>query len=165
MALATTVETVVDVPREQAFLGIMPIDLSTIFIGFGPLPAVTGVTDQTGDWDAAGQTRSVMLSDGSSAREKLTGYKSPGYFSYTVSDFTGVLRFLTTSADGEWWFERVSGTRTHIKWRYAYNPRNVTTAPLLWFIVNVLWRGYMRKALALSKRQIESKAHTEKSNE
>jgi hypothetical protein len=26
--------------------------------------------------------------------------------------------------------------------RYAYNPRNVVTTPLLWLIVNVLWRGY-----------------------
>jgi YD repeat-containing protein len=162
MALATTVETIVDVPRKQAFLGIMPIDLSSIFTGFGPLPAVTGVTDQTGDWDAAGQTRSVTLADGSSAREKLTGYKSPEYFSYTVSGFTGVLRFLTTSADGEWWFETVSEAKTHIKWRYAYNPRNVITVPLLWFIVNVLWRGYMRKALSLSKCQIE-KARAEES--
>jgi hypothetical protein len=157
-SLATTVETAVDAPREQAFSTIASIDVSTIFTGYGPLPAVTGVLDQVGEWDAAGQTRSVTLSDGSSARERLTGYKSPGYFSYTVSGFTGVLRFLTTSADGEWWFEPVSETKTHIKWRYAYDPRNAIAVPLLWFIVNVLWRGYMRKALSLSKCQIEANA-------
>lgn len=76
-SLATTVETIIDVPKEQAFCGIMPIDLSSIFTGFGPLPAVTGVTDQVGGWDAAGQTRSVTLSDGSSAKEEITGYKNP----------------------------------------------------------------------------------------
>jgi hypothetical protein len=89
-------------------------------------------------------------------------YEHPQYFSYTVSELTGVLRFLTTSADGEWWFEPVSEAKTYIKWRYAYHPRNVVTTPLLWLIVNVLWRGYMRKALALSKRQVESKAQAEK---
>jgi hypothetical protein len=77
--LATTVETIIDVPREQAFLGIVPIDLSSIFTGFGPLPAVTGVTDQAGGWDAVDQTRSVMLSDGSSAKEVIAEYKHPQY--------------------------------------------------------------------------------------
>lgn len=166
-SLATTVETIIDVPRERAFWGIVPIDLRSIFTGFGPLPAVTGITDQVGNWDAVGQTRSVTLSDGSSAREGITGYKNPQYFSYTVSGFTGVFRFLTTSANGEWWFEPVSESRTHIKWRYAYHSRNVAAIPLLWFIVNVLWRGYMKKALSLSKRQIESdiaqQTRTEKS--
>lgn len=154
--LATTVEAVIEVPRERAFLGIMPIDLSSIFTGFGPLPAVTGVTDQAGGWDAAGQTRTITLSDGSSAKEVITEYKHPHYFSYTVSGFTGVLRFITTSANGEWWFEPISEDRTHIRWRYAYKSRNVIVTPLLWFIVNVLWKGYMEKALSLSKRQIES---------
>jgi hypothetical protein len=162
-SFTTTIETVFDVPREQAFSGIIPIDLSSIFTGFGPLPAVTGVTDQVGGWDAVGQTRSVTLSDGSSAKEEITGYKHPQYFSYTVSGFTGVLRFITTSANGEWWFEPVPEAKTLVKWRYAYHPCNVVTTPLLWFIVNVLWRGYMKKALSLSKRQIESKARAEKS--
>jgi hypothetical protein len=81
-------------------------------------------------------------------------YWTSNYFSYTVSGFTGVFRFITTSANGEWWFEPVSA-KTHIKWRYAYSPRNVAAIPLLWFTVNVLWRGYMKKALSLSKRQIE----------
>lgn len=155
-SLATTVETIVNAPRERAFSGIVPIDLSSIFTGFGPLPAVTGVTDQAGGWDAVGQTRSVTLSDGSSAKEEITGYENPHYFSYTVSGLTGVFRFITTSANGEWWFEPVSEVETHIKWRYAYNSRSVVAIPLLWFIVNVLWRGYMKSALSLSKRQIES---------
>jgi hypothetical protein len=157
-SLATTVETIIDVPREQAFWGIVPIDLNSIFTGFGPLPAVTGVTDQVGDWDTVGQIRSVTLSDGSSAKEELTEYKNPRYFGYTVSGFTGVFRLITTSANGEWWFQPVSEAKTHIKWRYAFSSRNMAAIPLLWLIVNVLWRGYMKKALSLSKRQIEPHA-------
>ena len=153
--LATTVETTVDAPREQAFSTIAAIDLTSIFVGYGPLPAVTGVSHQAGDWDGAGQTRSVSLSDGSSAREGLTEYRHPEYFSYTLTGFTNALRFLVTAAHGEWWFEPVSAVKTHIRWRYAFQPRNVITAPLLWFVVAVLWRGYMEKALSLSKRQVE----------
>jgi hypothetical protein len=45
------------VDRDSTFCFIAPIDLTTIFRGYGPLPAVVGTTDQTGAWDAAGQSR------------------------------------------------------------------------------------------------------------
>ena len=99
----------------------------------------------------------VILSDGSSANELLTKYEYPRYFSYTVSGFSGVLRSLTTSAKGEWWFENNPALNiTHVKWRYAFKMRSLLSAPMLWFVANVLWRGYMHKALMLSKFQIES---------
>jgi hypothetical protein len=34
----------------------------------------------------------------------------------------------------------------------------VFAALILWLITNILWRGYMRKALMLSKAQIENGA-------
>jgi hypothetical protein len=41
------------VDRDTTFCFIAPIDLTTIFRGYGPLPAVVGSIDQTGAWDAA----------------------------------------------------------------------------------------------------------------
>jgi len=158
ISFPATVEVSVKAPQAVAFNHIVPIDLTTIFTGFGPLPAVTGTTNQVGAWDAAGQTRTVNLSDGSSASESLNKYQHPNYFSYTVSGFTGALRFLTTSADGEWWFSSNASGQTHIKWRYAFNARSFLAAPILWFIANFLWRGYMRKALQLSAAQVERNA-------
>ena len=156
-ALSATVEADVKANQSAAFEHIVPVDLASIFTGYGPLPAVTGTQDHTGGWDAAGQTRTVLLSDGSSAQELLTRYDYPHYFSYTVSGFTGVLRWLTTSANGEWWFNRDgSSGKTQIKWRYAFNARSIVAAPVLWLIANLLWRGYMNKALALAKLQVES---------
>jgi hypothetical protein len=146
------------VSREVAFERIAPIDLTTIFAGYGPLPAVTGVEEQTGAWDAAGQTRTVLLSDGSSARESLTNYEHPHYFGYTVSEFTGTLGLLASSATGEWWFIGVGPDRTRIKWRYTFNAKSAFAAPILWIITHVLWRGYMRSALKLSVQQLEDKA-------
>lgn len=154
-SLAATVEALIDASREQAFSTIASIDLTSIFTGYGPLPAVTGVCDQVGGWDNAGQTRSIALSDGSSASEGLTKYRYPEYFSYTLSGFTNVLRFLTTVAHGEWWFEPVSEARTRIRWRYTFVARNAVFLPLLWLTTNVLWRGYMKRALSLAARQIQ----------
>ena len=157
-SLSAIVEVEVKANQSAAFEHIVPIDLTSIFTGYGPLPAVTGIQNQVGAWDAVGQTRTVHLSDGSSAQELLTKYEHPHYFSYTVSGFTGTLRFLTTSANGEWWFGGAASGRTHIKWRYAFNARSVFAVPVLWFIANVLWRGYMRKALLRAQEHVESNA-------
>ena len=154
-SVAATVEALIDAPREQAFSTIASIDLTSIFAGYGPLPAVIGVFNQVGGWGSAGQTRSVALSDGSSANEGLNEYRYPEYLSYTLSGLTNVLQFLTTDAHGEWGFDPVSEARTRVRWRYAFESRNVATLPLLWFTTNVLWRGYMKRALALSVRQIQ----------
>lgn len=156
--LSTTVQTTVTANQAAAFEHIVPIDLTSIFTGYGPLPSVTGTQNQVGAWDTAGQTRTVHFSDRSAAQERLTQYEHPGYFSYTVSNFTSLLRFLTTSANGEWWFSVGTSGQTEIKWRYEFHARSVFVAPVLWLIVNILWRNYMYQALQLSKAQIENTA-------
>lgn len=155
---AAEVQTTIEAPAEKAFEHIVPIDLTSIFTGYGPLPAVTGTQHQTGGWNAAGQTRTVLLSDGSSAQEALTAYEYPARFAYTVSGFTGVLRFFTREAHGEWWFERASGKEaTTVRWRYEFVSRAKFLEPLVCLITQRLWRGYMRKALNLSKAQVEAR--------
>jgi hypothetical protein len=158
-SFSAIVETEIAETQAAVFEYIVPIDLSLIFTGYGPLPSVNGVQNQTGGWNKAGQTRTVTLSDGSTARELLTKYDRPDYFSYTVSDFSGILRFLTTSANGEWWFEtNPSSMATSVKWSYAFSSRSLFVAPVLWFITSFLWRGYMHKAIKLCKYKIEKKA-------
>jgi hypothetical protein len=151
------VEITIAAPLEAVFEWIVPIDLTSIFTGYGPLPAIIGTRDQTGGWDAVGQTRTVLLSDGSSASEGLTAYHYPNYFAYTVKDFTGVLRHLAREAHGQWWFDHSADDKaTSIRWRYEFVSLSPLLSPLVSFITTVLWRGYMGKALQLSKAQIES---------
>lgn len=155
-SISTTVNTEVNSQLETTFAYIVPIDLSSIFIGYGPLPAVVSSENQVGAWDEVGQTRTVHLSDGSQAKELLTGYEYPIYFSYTVHDFTGSLRFLAKSAHGEWWFETQPDTqKVKIKWRYEFQPKSKLSKPALWLINRFFWQGYMKQALELSKQQVE----------
>jgi hypothetical protein len=157
-SFSVTVQIEVAASQIETFEHIVPIDLASIFKGYGPLPAVKSTQNQTGAWNAVGQTRAVILSDGSSAQELLTKYEHPHYFSYTVRDFSGVLRFLATSAHGEWWFDSHSSRRgTHIRWCYSLNTKSIFTAPILWFIANFLWRGYMQNVVMLCKQQVERK--------
>ncbi|HEX5738315.1 MAG TPA: SRPBCC family protein, partial [Hydrogenophaga sp.] len=107
-------------------------------------------------WDAAGRSRTVVFSDGSSATESLTGYDFPHGFTYRITGFTGVLRYLASEAKGQWWFE--SGARagtTSVRWRYEFVSRHQWLRPLVSLFTRHLWRGYMQRALHLSKNQVE----------
>ena len=67
------------------------------------------------------------------------------------------MRWLATGANGAWWFDtQAGGTQTTVRWRHAFHPRSKWAAPVLWLLANLLWRGYMRKALRLAKMQIET---------
>ena len=78
---SASVQVDITAPQAVVFEHIMPIDLASIFTGYGLLPAVVGTRDQIGAWDAAGQSRTVLMSDGSCAQEQLTAYEYPNYFS------------------------------------------------------------------------------------
>jgi hypothetical protein len=150
-------ESTIDASTEMVFEHIVPIDLTSIFTGHGPLPAVTETRDQSGPWDAAGRSRTVVFSDGSSAKESLTGYQYPSRFTYQITGFTGVLRLLVSEARGEWTFERVQGSSgTKIRWSYEFVSRSKFLEPLVGLFAQKLWRGYMSKALVLSKAQVEA---------
>lgn len=153
--IAVFVETTVETDIHTTFEVIVPIDLAKIFTGHWFLPAVQSTKNVTGAWDAKGQSRTVCLSDGSEAREELVSYVPPKSFSYKISGFTGGLKYLAQSAEGEWWFETVSKETTHLRWRYAFNPVSILTLPILWVVAKVFWANYMKKALAICKAHSE----------
>ncbi len=156
--LSATVCMEVAGSRNDVFEYTVPIDLASIFTGYGPLPAVISTENQTGDWNGENQTRTVVLSDGSSAREKLIRYDHPNYFSYTVGAFTGFLGIVAASANGEWWFDSASSGKTHIKWRYTFHARAFWSVPVLYLMTRLAWRGYMRKALRILSAQLDRNA-------
>lgn len=140
--------------QQTTFLFTVPVDLTSIFVGWGPLPAVQATKHQTGNWDAVGQTRTVQLSDGSLAQEQLTGYTALTSFTYSVTPQTGPLSVLVSEAQGVWWFLPCADDGTEIWWEYAFKPKAVWFLPVV-LLVAVLWEGYMRRALALLVKQLE----------
>ncbi len=157
--ISSIVSTTVTVEIDEAFGHVVPIDLKSIFRGYGLLPAVISTQAQTGAWDAIGQTRTVHLSDGSHAKELLTQYQDPDYFAYVVSNFSGALGFLIASATGEWWFESYNDRpdRTLICWKYTFIPKYWFAVPILWLVNKFLWFGYMRSVISNIKSQFDTK--------
>jgi hypothetical protein len=119
-------------------------DPARFYPRWGILPAVVGVRDQTGAWDAVGQTRVLVLSDGSTVRETLTVVEEPR-FAYDHTDFTGVIGRIVAGGHSEW---RVTaaGAGAAIEWTYAFAPKpgwSVAVAAL----VRLAWGPYMRRVL------------------
>jgi polyketide cyclase/dehydrase/lipid transport protein len=149
-------EIPVDVQR--AFDGTLPIPLPTLFRRwYGPIPPISKVEDQTGDWDAIGQTRIVRLTGGGSMREQLTHLDAPHAFGYVLSEIKGPLAPLVSRVEGEWLFAPAGGG-TKVTWRWTLHPRSrlaVVALP----VFGRLWRGYARQALEELQRQLTGASH------
>jgi hypothetical protein len=84
-----TVQTRAAAPPQHAFEVNVPIDLSLVFKGWGPFPAVRGVKNQTGAWDHVGASRNPVLSDGTTANETLTEYTLSDAWPMTTTPAAG----------------------------------------------------------------------------
>ncbi|MGZ4530519.1 MAG: SRPBCC family protein [Mycobacterium sp.] len=136
---------VVPVAPDKAFGGTLPISLPEIFgRWYGPIPPIREVRDQTGDWDAAGQSRTIMLAGGS-AREDLTSVDPPRSFGYRLTRIQGPMALLVGSVTGEWTFTPASGG-TEITWRWTIYPKSPLSAPGL-PLFGMVWKRYARRAL------------------
>jgi Polyketide cyclase / dehydrase and lipid transport len=153
-SVATTVQRTIAVGREPLFARFIAVDLPDILKRYGPVPAVARTSGQTGPWDVVGSSRTVHLSDGSSATERVTACEAPRHFGYTVSGFTNPVRLLAGEARGQWSFDPDpdadgggGGEATRVRWTYAFEARSRPAALLLAPVVKLAWRGYMRRAL------------------
>lgn len=131
-------------------------------VGFYPrsglLPAVVEVVGQTGPWDAAGQTRTLRLSDGSSVVETIVLAEEPHRFHYELSSFTRLFGVLVESGRAEWTYaEHSAGTL--IDWTYTFRARRLT-GPVVRGIVRLLWGPYMRRVLPGIVTEVERRVRS-----
>ena len=153
ITVPVTVQARTALPPDRAFQPA--VDLSLVFKGWGPFPAVPDVRNQTGAWDQAGVSRNPILSDGSTATEKLTEV-TPGHsFAYEVTGFTNlfVLRRLVYGVRGEWTYTP-DGSGTVIRWTYEFKPLRRR----YWLVRHMLvplWRHYMQAGVEAAARVAE----------
>ena len=139
--------------KQDVFRDMVPMPLPQLFRKwYGPIPPIKETREQTGDWDAVGQSRTVVLVGGGSMREELTSYDAPNSFGYRLSDVKGPLSPLVGHVDGDWLFESV-GEETKVTWRWTIYPRSGLTAPVL-PVFGWLWKGYARQSLQELSRQL-----------
>ncbi|OBK09291.1 SRPBCC family protein [Mycobacterium sp. 1245852.3] len=145
-SLVVDQSVVAPVAVADAFHRTLPIALPALFHRwYGPFPPIKEVREQTGAWDAAGQTRIVHLAGCARMREELTSVDPPRSFGYRLSEITGPMALLVDHILGEWVFAPAPGG-TEITWRWDIRPRSPLTARAL-PVLGGLWKGYARRAL------------------
>jgi hypothetical protein len=148
-----TVEALVPgVSAQQVFHAVVPIDLSLTFTGWGPLPALTGVKDQTGAWDHVGAHRRPQFSDGGEAFEEITSYDAPRYFDYQISGFTNAMKRFVARVKGSWLFTDTPAG-TEIVWTYTFYP--LPRRRLAVRFLAAVYVFYMRKAMRLTVQEVQ----------
>jgi hypothetical protein len=143
----------IPVAVEDAFHGTIPIPLPSICSHwYGPIPPIKQVRDQSGDWDTAGQTRTILMTGGGSVHEELTDVDPPRSFSYTLSGIKGPMAPLVSHVEGRWSFAP-AGTGTNVTWQWTLHPKSALTAPVLPVFAR-LWKGYARIVLEKLSAQL-----------
>jgi hypothetical protein len=140
-----TISALAPASPSQTFAIMTPVDPSRFYPRFGVIPATVAVQDQTGDWDAEGRTRRLLLGDGGSVVETLVSVQRPFRFVYELTDFRRVFGVLVDHARAEWTFQEEE-QRTRVRWTYTFfaKPgRGLIVAA----IVRLFWAPYMRHVL------------------
>jgi hypothetical protein len=134
----------VDAPVAQVFPRLTQHDPTKFYPKSGVLPAVVEVRDQAGGWDAAGQTRILVLSDGGTVLETLRSAEVP-VFAYDLTRFTGVFGLLVAGARSEWTVADEGG-RSAISWTYSFTSRR-GRGFIVAALVRLAWGPYMHRVL------------------
>jgi hypothetical protein len=136
--------TVVPVPPDVAYDGVVDAPLEELFAHrAGLIPPIRECRDQDGAWGTIGQTRTVVLADGSTNLETLVVADRPGVYRYRLSDFTGPFKALVAGVDGAFSFE-AEGPGTRVTWSWSLRPTN-PVARLGLPVLGVFWRQYAAK--------------------
>jgi len=150
---SATVTGVTRAPLVRAWEAATPLTPVGFYPKSGLLPGVIEVRNQTGQWDAVGQTRKLMLSDGGHVVERTVQVDKPGIFVYELSDFQKLFGKLVAGARAEWEFTTVAAG-TEIRWTYSFHPMP-RAGIAVWLIVTLLWAPYMKRVLPGIIREVD----------
>ena len=140
-------------PRQTCFEYIVPVSLSHIFHPYLFIPGVVR-TDEAALWMTPGLSRTVYFTDGSRATESLRTVESPESFSYEITAFTGINKYLVASINGVWRFSE-STTGTDIEWTYSLNCRHTPARIIVKLFVAPMLRAFLQRALQVLKVDLE----------
>jgi hypothetical protein len=128
---------------DAAFQGLADAPLEELFTTrSGLIPRVRCSEGQGGPWGTVGQTRTVVLDDGSRNLETLVSLDRPGDYRYTLTEFTGPMKLLVRKVEGRFTFV-TEGAGTRATWTWTLHP-TTPLARLAFPVVGASWRTMAR---------------------
>ena len=119
----------------------------------GTFPGVRGAENQTGVWDAVGQSRLPRFTDGTTAHEELPKYVASSSFAYQTTQFTNFLSRMVEGVRGEWTFTP-DGERAMVRWIFELKPLRGRTSNMR-RLAAPLWQQYMKAGVYGALRTAE----------
>ncbi|HEX2895586.1 MAG TPA: SRPBCC family protein [Marmoricola sp.] len=124
---------------ESAFQCLADAPLEDLFTTrSGLIPRVRGCEGQQGPWGTVGQTRTVVLDDGSRNVETLVAVDPPSDYRYTLTDFTGPMKLLVRKVEGRFTYVP-EGDGTRATWSWTLHPTS-PLARLAFPLLGASWR-------------------------
>ncbi|UXI67244.1 SRPBCC family protein [Tahibacter amnicola] len=114
------------------------------FAGFGPIPAIRAI--QLHGSLAAGTTRTIDNSDGSSLTETITQVTPPHEHHYTLQGFRPPFSWLVRKAQAQWCIDG-SADHSAVTWRYRFELTSPLAFPIAAPLLRVFMAGAMRRCL------------------
>ncbi len=158
--VAHTVFRTAQVEVERLFDVVVAEDvLPHVLHRWGPIPAVIGTRDLTGPWDRPGSERTVVLSDGNTARERVLVWERPTRFEYQVDHLSGLFGRLFDHAVGSWTFAATGAGRSRLRWTYTLLCAGRSRRPaLMQLVARTAWARYMEQCADLCVARAELSA-------
>jgi hypothetical protein len=119
---------------------------------WGPVPAVVSTRELTGPWYTPGSERTVVLDDGSTARERVLVWQRPERFEYEVDRITSPLGRLVDHATGSWEFAQAGAGPSSFRWTYTFHGRGLPSAAVLGVVIHTVWARYMAQCADLTAK-------------
>lgn len=144
MALELSSSRIYPVSPETAYDACLGMSLPQFLARrFAALPAVREVRDQHA-WASVGDTRTIVLADGTTSRETLTALEPHQFFTYRLDQLTGPLKLLAADVRGRFSFEP-TGSGAQVTWSWSVDPTRLG-APIM-PVFGWMWRGWARQAM------------------
>lgn len=158
-AIAHTVFRTAAVEVETLFDVVVAEDvLPHVLHRWGPIPAVVGTQALTGPWSRTGSERTVLLSDGNTARERVLVWERPARFEYQLDSLTGRFGRLFDHAFGSWTFAATGDGRSRLRWTYTFYVPGVLAAGVMQIVAWSAWARYMEQCADLCVARAELSA-------
>lgn len=147
MRIATTVSRDISAPLEKVFDIANDVGgVSDLFVGWGPIPAVTAARIDGGGAIGAGKLRLVETSDGATVREPITVFERPSRVEYSLQGVPAPFSFLVREGHARWHYRQVEGG-TRVEWEYAFDITGALAWPIAFPLIRVIWRRMMERVL------------------
>ncbi|QZY29591.1 SRPBCC family protein [Nocardioides coralli] len=153
MATHVAQSRTVPLPPEQVAHRVLTAPLEAVIRRrYAAIAPVRETRDGPAEWGEVGQSRRIVLTDGSTVLETLTQVDPPHAFGYDLTEVTGPMAPIAERVEGRWSFEPV-GTGCRVTWAWTIHPAGRMGA-LATPLVGLMFRGYARRVLEDVERHL-----------